>query len=71
TLELLYKVGIPMPEMRINEYPHQMSGGMKQRVMIGMAIACGPKVLIQPPEPYPKLHDPLFRGYKPADYCSY
>ncbi len=46
TLELLYKVGIPMPEMRINEYPHQMSGGMKQRVMIGMAIACGPKVLI-------------------------
>jgi oligopeptide/dipeptide ABC transporter ATP-binding protein len=46
TLELLYKVGIPMPEMRINEYPHQMSGGMKQRVMIAMAIACGPKVLI-------------------------
>ena len=45
-LELLSKVGIPSPQIRINEYPHQMSGGMKQRVMIGMAIACNPKVLI-------------------------
>ncbi|MGA1875877.1 MAG: dipeptide ABC transporter ATP-binding protein [bacterium] len=46
TLDLLSKVGIPSPQIRINEYPHQMSGGMKQRVMIGMAIACSPKVLI-------------------------
>ncbi|MEW6379034.1 MAG: ABC transporter ATP-binding protein [bacterium] len=45
-LELLSKVGIPSPHIRIDEYPHQMSGGMKQRAMIGMAIACNPQVLI-------------------------
>ena len=45
-IEMLAKVGIPSPEERIDEYPHQMSGGMKQRVMIAMALACKPKLLI-------------------------
>jgi oligopeptide/dipeptide ABC transporter ATP-binding protein len=43
---MLEKVGIPSAETRIDEYPHQMSGGMKQRVMIAMALACGPALLI-------------------------
>jgi peptide/nickel transport system ATP-binding protein/oligopeptide transport system ATP-binding protein len=43
---MLAKVGISSPETRIDEYPHQMSGGMKQRVMIAMALACDPKLLI-------------------------
>jgi peptide/nickel transport system ATP-binding protein len=46
TIELLNKVGIPRAEAIINEYPHQLSGGMTQRVMIAMAIACRPKLLI-------------------------
>ena len=45
-LELLDQVGIPDPKGRINSFPHQMSGGMNQRVMIAMAIACNPKLLI-------------------------
>jgi oligopeptide/dipeptide ABC transporter ATP-binding protein len=45
-IELLRSVKIPSPEVRINEYPHQMSGGMRQRVMIAMAIACNPALLI-------------------------
>ncbi len=45
-IDMLRKVGIPAPEKRIDEYPHQMSGGMKQRVMIAMALACKPKLLI-------------------------
>ncbi|MFT6589243.1 MAG: dipeptide transport system ATP-binding protein [Rhodoferax sp.] len=46
SIELLEQVGIPAPEGRLKSYPHQMSGGMNQRVMIAMAIACNPKLLI-------------------------
>ena len=46
TVRILKKVGIPSPEMRIDDYPHQMSGGMKQRVMIAMALSCSPDLLI-------------------------
>jgi oligopeptide/dipeptide ABC transporter ATP-binding protein len=45
-IEMLAKVGIPVPNKRINEYPHEMSGGMRQRVMIAMALSCSPKLLI-------------------------
>jgi dipeptide transport system ATP-binding protein len=46
SVELLEQVGIPAPESRLGVYPHQLSGGMSQRVMIAMAIACNPKLLI-------------------------
>ena len=46
SIELLEQVGIPAPESRLGIYPHQLSGGMSQRVMIAMAIACNPKLLI-------------------------
>ncbi|RDV04131.1 ABC transporter ATP-binding protein [Undibacter mobilis] len=46
SVELLEQVGIPAPETRLEAYPHQLSGGMNQRVMIAMAIACNPKLLI-------------------------
>jgi oligopeptide/dipeptide ABC transporter ATP-binding protein len=45
-VEYLDMVGIPSPQLRFREYPHQMSGGMRQRVMIAMALACGPKLLL-------------------------
>jgi peptide/nickel transport system ATP-binding protein len=45
-IDMLALVGIPEPRRRVREYPHQMSGGMRQRVMIAMALACNPKLLI-------------------------
>jgi oligopeptide transport system ATP-binding protein len=45
-IEMLAKVGIPAPDRRIDDYPHQFSGGMRQRVMIAMALSCEPEVLI-------------------------
>jgi len=45
-IEMLRLVHVPAPERRVNDYPHQMSGGMRQRVMIAMALACSPELLI-------------------------
>ena len=45
-LELMKLVGIPLPEKRLDDFPHQLSGGMRQRVMIAMALACNPSLLI-------------------------
>jgi len=46
SIDILRKVGIPEPEKRVDEYPHELSGGMRQRAMIAMALSCNPKLLI-------------------------
>jgi len=46
TIEMLFSVDIPLPEQRVDEYPHQLSGGMRQRAMIAMALSCKPSLLI-------------------------
>jgi oligopeptide/dipeptide ABC transporter ATP-binding protein len=45
-IDMLRLVGIPLPDRRVKEYPHQLSGGMRQRVMIAMALSCNPKLLV-------------------------
>lgn len=51
-IDMLRKVGIPEPEKRVDEYPHELSGGMRQRAMIAMALSCNPKLLfaMSPPQ---------------------